>query len=403
MKILLTNHFPLEGSGSGIYTQNVALELTELGHDVTCITPANELATAAYPFAVKTVTFQSEDGDLPTPDMPFNFPCFTTHPRSNQTYYDLSGAQIDDYRNAFQRAIDAHIDSHGCDFIHAQHLWSVSTCAARTGIPMVVTCHGTDLMGYERDPRFHADVAELIDRTGGVVCISEQVHADALAKVGVPPAKAHLIHNGFNGRIFNVADLDRDAVLNDFCLPTEGTRHVVTFVGKLTDFKGVDDLIRAAGIYEKELPGTITLIIGFGQLYDDLQSLCVETGATGVHFLGHQPQTEVARLYNIADLSVVPSRIEPFGLVAIEALATGTPVVATNAGGLPDFINDKVGALVPMNAPIDLAQAIVTEVKAGTKSSKGPYAAGYATEKHSWSVQVRKMAALYQNVLAGTV
>ncbi len=47
MKILLTNHFPLEGSGSAIYTQNVALELTELGHDVTCITPANELATAA--------------------------------------------------------------------------------------------------------------------------------------------------------------------------------------------------------------------------------------------------------------------------------------------------------------------------------------------------------------------
>jgi len=399
MKILLTNHFPLEGSGSGIYAQNVALELAELGHEVTCIVPDNVPEQPDYPFQVKVVTFKAEDDGPPATDLPFNFPCFTTHPRSNATFYELDAAQIDQYRNAFQSVIDEHVASDGCDFIHAQHLWLISACAANTGIPLVATCHGTDLMGYERDPRYHDDVHALIDDAGAVVCISEQVRDDAMSKVKVPPEKARLIHNGFNDRIFKPMALDRSTVLADFGVPLEGVQHVVTFVGKLTDFKGIDVLIKAAPAYEKALPGTVTLIIGFGALDQELRELCNEVGARNVHFLGHQPQDQVARLYNIADLSTVPSRIEPFGLVAIEALATGTPVVATDAGGLPDFINEEVGALVPMESPEELAEAVIREITNRARERKGPYAARYALEKFSWRVQVGKMESLYKEVL----
>ena len=71
-------------------------------------------------------------------------------------------------------------------------------------------------------------------------------------------------------------------------------------------------------------------------------------------------------IYNIADVSCVPSRREPFGLVAAEAMACGTPVIATNEGGLPDFINEKVGILVPVDDSEKLALA-VKQVISGEK------------------------------------
>jgi glycosyltransferase involved in cell wall biosynthesis len=125
-----------------------------------------------------------------------------------------------------------------------------------------------------------------------------------------------------------------------------------------------------------------------------------ELGLRGVHFLGHQAQPIVAEVYNAADVSVVPSRIEPFGLVAVEALACGTPVVATNAGGLPDFINDQVGALVPLEDHQALAEAIIRELKAGSKKTKGKFAAQYALDGYSWPSQVQKMVQLYESALA---
>ncbi|GAH19946.1 unnamed protein product, partial [marine sediment metagenome] len=73
--------------------------------------------------------------------------------------------------------------------------------------------------------------------------------------------------------------------------------------------------------------------------------------------LGYISNEQLIDLYNIADVSTVPSRSEPFGLVAIEALACGTPVVGTNQGGLPDFINEDIGALVDVEDDIALGMA----------------------------------------------
>ncbi len=86
--------------------------------------------------------------------------------------------------------------------------------------------------------------------------------------------------------------------------------------------------------------------------------------------------------------------------MAVEALACGTPVVATNAGGLPDFINDSVGALVPVGDHEALAQAIIDELQSGSKETKGKFAAQYALDDYSWAGQVKKMAALYDAALA---
>ncbi len=173
----------------------------------------------------------------------------------------------------------------------------------------------------------------------------------------------------------------------------------MSFVGKFAEFKGIDVLLKAAAIYERQLSSVQTIMVGYGALWDKMRTLQKELGLKGVHFLGHQSQDKVARINNAADVSIVPSRVEPFGLVAIEALACGTPVVATNAGGLPDFINEDVGALVPIDDPDSLAKAIIHEIENKTKQSKGIYASQYAYENFTWEKQVDKMIRLYQQAI----
>jgi len=77
-------------------------------------------------------------------------------------------------------------------------------------------------------------------------------------------------------------------------------------------------------------------------------------------------------------------------------MACGTPVVATNAGGLPDFVNKKVGALVKMNNPEELASAIISELSNKTKLTKGKFANKYTADNYSWSNTLGKVIDLYE-------
>jgi len=400
MKILMPNHFPLQGSGSGIYTLNVAQELVRLGHDVLVIVPDHEpVPPGTYPFPTQTMLFSNGQNDE-VAEVPFNFPCFTTHPRSVTTFYELSEQQIKAYVDLWRKHINLAIEEFQPDIIHAHHVWITPYVASETGLPYVISVHGTDLMGFRDGPRYHDMALTAAEKAFGLIAISHQVSDDAIAAYNVSEDKMHLIANGFDVDIFKVIPgATKAAVLPEFGLP-DNNAPMVSFVGKYTDFKGIDVLLRAAAIYEKALPGVQTVLVGHGQLWDEMHELHDELGLAGVHFIGQQPQPKVARVYNAADVSIVPSRIEPFGLVAVEALACGTPVVATNAGGLPDFINDQVGSLVPVGDHEALAQAIINEIEAGSKQTKGVFAAEYALEDYSWAGQVKKMAHLYELALA---
>jgi glycosyltransferase involved in cell wall biosynthesis len=394
MKILIPNHFPLEGSGSGIYTQNVGLELTRLGHEVLVIAP-DHAPLSGFPFPTRTITFAN--GENTDTDLPFNFPCFTTHPKSNATYYELTDEQRQQYIDAYQHAIDEAVAEFKPDIIHVQHLWVATYCAAQTDVPYVATVHGTDLMGFENDERYHDIARAGVAGARRLIAISDQIYDKVIALYDLPESKVVTILNGFNTEIFRVIDgVTKADIMKEFNAPE--TDHLISFVGKLTDFKGVDVLIKAAAVYEKEL-GAATFITGMGQLRDELGKLVTDLGLEHVHFLGHQPQPTVARINNAADLCAFPSRIEPFGLVAIEALACGTPVVTTNQGGFPDFINDKVGVLVDVDAPDQLADAIISQVRENAKATKGPYAAQYAAEDFSWKQKVGDFYNLYEEVL----
>lgn len=394
MRVLLTNHFPLEGSGSGIYTQNVARELTEKGHEALVITPAHEQQNG-FPFEVITILFSPDD--VPVGDserLPYNFPCFTTHPLSTTTYADLSAGQRQTYVDAFSTATIEAVADWKPDVIHAQHLWVTGYAAYKSGVPYVATAHGTDLMGMRKYEAWRDIALEGASHAFAIIAISKQVAEDTLSLYGVPLERIRLIMNGFDEAIFHVMLVEQAQVLSEFDIQGDFDP-IISFVGKLTDFKGVDVLLDAASIYEKTLRNPLTLIVGDGQLREALEKQTKNLGLKGVHFLGHQLQQDVAKIFNLADVSIVPSRVEPFGLVAVEALACGTPVVATNEGGLPDFVNEHVGVLVDVNDAQALAAAIIAEVRSGAKERKGPYAANYALKSFSWGERVGQMIEVY--------
>jgi len=399
MKILMPNHFPLQGSGSGIYTLNVATELVDAGHEIIVITPDHQPANDNdSPFPIRTILFNN--GSNKNAELDFNFPCFTTHPRSDKTFYELTDTEILAYLNAWRKHINEVVQTFKPDIIHAHHVWITPYVANETGLPYVISCHGTDLMGYKKGPRFRKYAMTAAQNSHAIIAISKQVQTDAMQTYQMPLDKVPLIGNGFGTNHFKLLpQVSKAEVFEEFGL-TKKDQPLISFVGKFTDFKGIDVLLKAAAIYEKQLTGVQTVLVGNGVLWEEMHTLKEELGLKGVHFLGHQSQDVLARIYNVADVSVVPSRIEPFGLVAVEALACGTPVVATNAGGLPDFINQKVGALVPVDDAEGLAHAIISEIENGTKQTKGVYANEYAYESYTWEKQVAKMVTLYHEAIA---
>ncbi|MFN2187471.1 MAG: glycosyltransferase, partial [Candidatus Promineifilaceae bacterium] len=298
MRVLIPNHFPLQGSGSGIYVLNVAQELVQAGHEVLVIIPENmPVARDEYPFDLDIIPFKGGELDS-TAELDFNFPCFTTHPRSTQTFYDLSDEQELAYEEAWRRHLVRAVGEFEPDVIHAHHVWVAPYITSSFEIPTVITIHGTDLMGFRDGPRYRHKALAAAEHADALIAISRQVSADAEVAYGVPPEKIHLIWNGFDSRIFKVIpEASKASVFEKYDVKAVGDAPLVSFVGKFTDFKGIDVLLKAAALYEPELPGVQTLLVGDGGLWNDMHMLRQELGLKGVTFAGHQSQKEVANIY----------------------------------------------------------------------------------------------------------
>jgi glycosyltransferase involved in cell wall biosynthesis len=303
------------------------------------------------------------------------------------SFGDLDPAQMDAYIAAFEQAIAGEVASFAPDVIHAQHAWILSALCTRTGVPTVVTVHGTDLMGCTEWPALAHYATEALGSASSIVCISDDNEALVRSMFPAQAGKTHLIRNGYNSGIFKPRANDRNDVLARHGIDARN-RRVVLFAGKLTEFKGVDVLLDAAAIYERDEADAITVIAGDGELRRELEEQAETNGLERTFFIGNVTQSEPAELYSCADLFAMPSRREPFGLVALEAMACGSPVVASDEGGLPDFVNGAVGALVAPEDPEVLAGAIgevlgrAAEGGAAWRDSIARYAHdGYSQEK----------------------
>ena len=396
MRIMLVNHFPLDGSGSGTYTKNIAVHLAMRGHQVCVVFPENEAPQEIPGVSMRYVRFSRY---VPRKDaLPFNFPCFTTHPRSVTTFGDLDGGELAQYLTAFDTAIMQAIDEFKPELIHAQHVWCLAWLSAQHGIPTVITTHGTDLMGCEKWPEFQGFAELAAKRCEKIIAVSGDNMRALHCRF---PETTVLLHNGYNEDVFFPVDANREELMTSLGINYNGEQ-IVLFVGKLTAFKGADTLLRAAKQYERLEKGKIiTLIVGSGDERKKLEALKDSLGLKGVFFLGHREQEELRRLYSTADVLAVPSRKEPFGLVALEAMACGLPVVASNEGGLPEFINSEVGALVPVDNEDMLCGAILEELlRSHEDPGRRAEISRYVKERFTQRLFVIKLEQLYASTLS---
>lgn len=414
MKILMMNHFPLSGSGSGVYTLEMAKSLTGFGHKVCIIYPENRPSTikADGSMELRPIWFKNDLLDPETMTgvecLPFNFPCFTSHPRSHNTYSTLSDEEISLYASALKISLQEAVKDFEPDVLHIQHAWVGAGLAADLGIPYIITCHGTDQMGFEQDSRYRAMALKGIWGAHRVIAISNQVYDHALAcyepKGGARSSEKGLenclrqkmikIHNGYCPITFNSKPRQSPQWMK---AEKEKNPQIqwVTFTGKLTEFKGVDLLIKAAVEYEAKNPWIHTLISGDGVLRQPLEELVKDLDLKNIHFLGHQHADDLVAIYQQAAVHVVPSRTEPFGLVAIEALACGLPVVGTAAGGLLEIVKPSVGRLVPLEDSHALGNAILHFVEINANRDLSTCCSAYAESHFGWERTARSVEALY--------
>lgn len=406
MRILLTCHFPLTGSGSGVYTLNVAHALAKCGHEVRIVMPENRQPEHYENFGVHPVYFDGCTAEA----LPFNFPCFTTHPRSVQTFYDLSDEELSAYEGAFRAALEEEIETFAPDVIHCGHAWLIPHYAIDYKIPVVITVHGTDLIGYERSDRFHDEVAHAMQECASVITISQE--NDQLVRRLFPDQveKCSLILNGYNSDVFYpevaqdastdvssaLAALRRE-VLDQFGIEGDFA-YIVSFAGKFAHFKGIDILLRGAQKYQRD--DTITILAGDGELFDEMTSLADELGLRNVAFVHNQPHAALRKLYSAADVSLLTSRKEPFGLVIIEAMACGAPVIGSDDGGAVDIVTPEVGMLFQSENPDDLAEK-VTAVLDGKATFDRARVAAYAKERFSQDESIGHLIDRYERAIAG--
>lgn len=407
MKILFVNHFPLTGSGSGVYTANLAKSLNRLGHEVAIVFPENRQKYEEYEgISLYPVFFKGEENIPNEEQLDMNFPCFTTHPRSTFNFREMTDEQKEQYEKAFMKKINSVIEDFKPDIVHAQHIWTLAgisaVCCNKHNIPLVVTCHGTDLMGIkdekERNENWGTKWANYaVDYTDSIVTISKD--SNALAEEYLPKSKEKnvWIRNGVDSHVFFPnKNIDKKEVLNKLGIDKD-YKKVVSFVGKLTDFKGVDVLIDSIPMYEN--PDTLTLIAGDGELRPSLEQQAKDLNIQNLKFLGNQPQSTLNEIYNIANCSTVPSRREPFGLVAAEAMLCGTPVIATNQGGLPDFVTPDVGTLVDVEDSKGLANAI-NSVLTGEKTFDRDHIAEKIKEEYSQDALIHRFEDVYKKAIS---
>eukprot|EP01084_Bolivina_argentea_P117858 209229_1 len=157
--------------------------------------------------------------------------------------------------------------------------------------------------------------------------------------------------------------------------------HLVAFIGKLADWKRMDYLMAASEIYDahfkKANKNVLTLVIGGGP--DDakvvwLKQIAALASSDNVCYVGPKMQPILTKLLNVAEVGVYPSKNEPFGLVFIETMACGTPVIGAKSGGPMDFITEDVGVLIEENEKEvmvkDIAKCIIEFIDEDVKTAK---------------------------------
>lgn len=279
---------------------------------------------------------------------------------------------------------------------HATSAWIAREMLRESGedVELITTLHGTDITIVGQDPSFYPITKFSIEKSDRITAVSEYLREETIRAFGCTGCDIEVIHNFIDPDVYNREKYP--PVLRDQFGPS---RPVLMHVSNFRAVKRVRDVIRIFAQVHREVP-SVLVMIGDGPdrpaAEEEARTLGVESS---VSFLGKLDQ--IAPLLAGADLFLLPSQSESFGLSALEALASGVPVVATNAGGLPEVIRDgETGVLCGVGDIEGMSAAslgILQNAKRWSEMSR--LAAADARERFSRDAIVTKYEALYRRSL----
>lgn len=223
------------------------------------------------------------------------------------------------------------------------------------GIPYVVKVHGSDLNVQAEFRLRRPQVRSALRGAAGVVAVSRALACKAVA-LGAESGAVETIYNGVDTRLFHRGD--RRAARERLNLPPDAP--IVLYVGNLKATKGCHDLVEAFPALVACHPDARLVYVGDGTCRGSLEgraaALCL---APAVHFAGAVDHAALTDWFRAANVLCLPSHNEGVPNVVLEAMACGTPIVATAVGGIPEVVTDHAGILVPPHQPHELGAALV--------------------------------------------
>lgn len=343
-------------------------------------------------------------------------------PYPSRRYADLTVEQARVYSAAFRLHVDELVESFCPELIHVHHLWLQVGVAAHVGVPVVVTVHGTGLQQARLASQHLELFAGALDDVALFMAVSEEVAEDTRRSYGLPRERVAVVANGFDEQIFfpPAAEGDETAMSEGQAVtaPQGGSAGdagpSIIAAGKYVEWKGFEHLIRA--LAHDRLGDARLTILGTGPAARR-EALIEEAERAGVadrlSLPGHVSAAEVAAAFRGSDVFALPSLHEPFGLVLLEALACGCPVVASATAG-PKLIIDRAlidGGLATLVKPpaddseaeagryvTDLARALVRCLGRGASIAQRREIAASVGEL-TWAAAYRRMRSLYERLL----
>ena len=348
-------------------------------------------------------------------------PMIVTNQIGTPRRYSVDGVPVDCYRSfnmgfrlgipysiptvgsypTFTKAIKQHrlIHAHG-------HPYLTSLLAGRLakfyGKPFVLTQHNTyieynNIFNHIETLNDLAVGKQNLNLADKIIVISSATKEYVL-RLGAKPSKVTLIYNGVDVSRFRIIPGKREEMRRKLGIPQDAI--VVLTVRRLVYKNGVDTLLDCADIVVKKNPKIVFVAIGKGPDMEKVRQRIEQLGiASNFRLTGFVSDADLPAYYNMADVFVLPSKSgEGLPLVAMEAMACGLPVVATDVGGIKEILPKKFGKLVPPNQPEKLASAVLEFASLDFGARKeGIHAA--VKERFSWDVNVSRLRELYEELI----
>lgn len=378
---------------AGCFVREQAAALARLGLDVEMLTPALYLFSLRRP--LRSWREYRRLGTLELPgavrERVAFWPCraFLTAPPFNALALGLQS-------RALGRMLDAGPRP---DLIHAHFAFPtgcyVQRAARRRGIPYVVTVHESYFEKAAGRALLRRPLRATLAGARRIVCVSSSLREKVLRQFPEQGRRAEVIPNGVDPEVFRPPD--RPAAAGAGGGP--GPRLIL--VANLVPVKRPDLLVRAVSELRRAgLPATAA-IVGQGPMEPELRALAAGLGVADAVRVTALPRAELPRfMREEGDVFVLPSDSETFGVVLLEALASGVPVVATRCGGPEDIVTAEVGRLAP---PGDLAGLVAAIREVWTRRAEFPpeRLAAHARRLFSSGSVAGRLAALYEQALKG--